>query len=185
MKLLLSFPLTVTLLLLHGPAFGQDGPAMPKPDQEHHWLQRFMGEWKTESKATMIPDQPPMQCSGTMSSRQLGGFWVLNEFKGEWSGDPMNGIQTIGYNKAKNKYVGTWVDSATPFMWLYEGTVDASGRILTLEAEGPNFMADGKLTKFEDIYEFKSANEILMKSRMLGDDGKWITFMSGTAIRKK
>ena len=70
-------------------------------------------------------------------------------------------------------------------MWKYEGTVDESGKILTLEADGPNFISDGKLTKFQDIYEFKSGDEITMTSRMLGEDVKWVTFMSGTVKRQK
>ncbi len=97
----------------------------------------------------------------------------------------MVGVQTIGYDAAKKKYVGTWVDSMTDFMWKYEGSVDKSGKILTLEAEGPNFASPGKLTKFQDIYEFKSADVIAITSKMLGDDGKWVTFMSGSANRKK
>ena len=133
----------------------------------------------------MGPDLPPVQCSGTMSSRQLGGFWVLNEIKGDMGGTQMNGVQMIGYDEAKKKYVGTWVDSMTSFLWRYEGSVDRTGRVLTLDADGPNFMGDGKLTKYQDVYEFKSADEILMTSRMLGDDGKWVTFMSGTAKRSK
>jgi hypothetical protein len=58
-------------------------------------------------------------------------------------------------------------------MWKYEGEVDKSGKTLTLEAEGPNFTVPGSMTKFQDIYEFKSENEIIMTSRMLGKDGKW------------
>lgn len=162
MKSYLLFPTIVSLLFVHGFVFGQEGPAMPQPSQEHVWLQKFKGEWTTESKAKMAPDQPPMQCSGTLSSRQLGEFWVLNEMKGEMYGAPMNGVQTIGYDDAKKKYVGTWVDSMTAFMWQYEGSVDPSGRVLTLEADGPNFMGNGKLTKYQDIYEFKSADAILM-----------------------
>ena len=185
MKTLVLTALILSLVCFDEAAFGQEAPAMPKPTQEHDWLQKFIGEWTTESKATMGAGQPPIQCSGTLTSRKLGGFWVLNEMKGEWAGDPMTGIQTIGYDEGKKKYVGTWVDSATAFMWQYEGNVDASGKMLTLDADGPNFMGDGKLTKFQDIYEFKSADEILMTSRMLGSDGAWVTFMSGTAKRIK
>ena len=132
-----------------------------------------------------MPDQPPMQCTGTLNSRKLGGFWVINEMKGEWQGEPMSGIQTIGYDQVQKKYVGTWVDSATDFMWQYEGTVDSSRKVLTFNADGPNFLGGDKLTKFQDIYEFKSDDEIQMTSRMLGADGKWATFMSGTAKRVK
>jgi hypothetical protein len=175
----------VSLFCVHGVASGQDAVAIPKPTDEHGWLQKFIGEWKTESEGIMGPDQPPIQCSGTLSSRQLGGFWVLNEMKGEMSGEPMTGIQTVGYDESRKKYVGTWVDSMTAFMWQYEGSVDASGKILTLEADGPSFMGDGKMTKFQDIYEFKSADEMLITSRMLNSDGNWLTFMTGTAKRIK
>lgn len=185
MKTSILAALILSLICFHEVAFGQEAPALPKPTQEHNWLDQFIGEWKTESKATIAPDQPPMQCSGNLTSRKVGGFWVLNEMKGEWSGEPMSGIQTIGYDDGKKKYVGTWVDSMTALMWQYEGNVDPSGKVLTLDADGPNFMGGGKLTKFQDIYEFKSADEILMTSRMLGADGKWVTFMSGTAKRVK
>ena len=185
MKSSIFLTLILSLLCIRESAFGQQSPAVPTPTQEHGWLKKFIGEWKTESKATMGPDQAPMQCSGTLSSRQLGGFWVLNEIKGEWSGTPMTGIQTIGYDKAKKMFVGTWVDSMTDTLWQYQGNVDASGKILTLDADGPSFSEDGKLTKFQDIYEFKTADEILMTSRMLGPDGKWFTFMSGNSKRVK
>ncbi len=185
MKSLMLIASILSLLCFHGSLNGQEAPAMPKPTQEHGWLQKFTGEWTTESKGTMGPDQPPMQCSGTLTSRKLGEFWIVNEMKGEMSGAPMTGIQTIGYDEVKKKYVGTWVDSMTAFMWQYEGSVGPSGKVLTLEAYGPNFIEEGKMTKFQDIYEFKSANEILMTSRMLASDGKWVTFMSGTAKRVK
>jgi hypothetical protein len=177
--------LVLCLALFSTLCFAQQPPVMPSPTKEHAWLTKFVGEWKTESKGTMGPDQPPMECNGTLVSRSLGSFWVLNEMKGEMAGDPMVGVQTIGYDEAKKKYVGTWVDSMTAYMWRYEGSVDKSGNTLTLQADGPNFMAEGKLTKFEDIYEFKSATEIRMTSRMLDTNGQWVTFMSGTATRTK
>ena len=176
---------TLSFIAITSMAVGaQELPQLPEPEKEHQWLQQFVGEWTTKSKADMGPDLPPMECEGSISSRMVGGFWVLNEMKGDMAGTPMVGMQTVGYDSAKKKYVGTWVDSMVNHMWHYEGSVDATGKILTLEAEGPNFMAGGKLTKFQDIYEFKSADEIVIASTMLGEDGKWITFMTGTAKRK-
>src|SRR5690606_19546068 len=100
-------------------------------------------------------------------------------------GQPMNAVQTIGYDPEKKKYIGTWVDSMMHHMWKYEGEVDASGKKLTLEADGPNYLEPGKTSKFRDIYEFKSDDEIATSSQMQGPDGQWITFMTGTAKRKK
>jgi hypothetical protein len=185
MKNLLLPTLMLSLLVAPEMGLAQAPPDMPEPTKEHAWLAQFVGEWKTESKATMGPEQPPMECSATLVSRQLGGFWVMNEMKGDMAGTPMTAIQTIGYDAAKKKYVGTWVDSMTSFMWQYEGSVDATGKILTLRADGPNFAGDGSLTQFEDIYEFKSDKQIILTSRMKVKQDEWLTFMSGTATRLK
>lgn len=160
-------------------------PEFPQPQEQHQWLERFAGEWVTQSEGSMGPDQPPMQCEGTMSSRMLGGFWVVNEMQGDVMGAPMTGLQTIGYDPEKKKYVGTWVDSMTNLLWQYEGTVDESGKKLSLLAEGPNMMAAGKTTQFEDAYEFKTPDHILVTSSILGEDGKWIVFMKGDMKRKE
>ncbi|MCC6509458.1 MAG: DUF1579 domain-containing protein [Pirellulaceae bacterium] len=159
------------------------GPEFPGPEKEHALLKQFAGQWTTQSEGKMGPDSPPMQCKGTMSSRMLGGFWVVNELRGDMAGQPMTAIQTIGYDPAKKKYVGTWVDNMMNHMWKYEGSVDAAGKTLTLEADGPNYMAAGKMTKFRDAYEFKSADHIRATSSMLGEDGKWVTFMTGDMRR--
>lgn len=160
-------------------------PEFPSPTKEHEWLKQFVGEWESHSKASMGPDQPPFECKGTMTTRMLGGFWVVNEISADMMGTTVTGLQTIGYDPAKKKYVGTWVDSMANYMWKYEGSVDESGKKLTLATEGPNYMAEGKLTTFRDTYEFKSADHIIATSLMQMEDGTWVTFMTGTMQRKK
>jgi len=81
--------------------------------------------------------------------------------------------------------VGTWVDSVTSHLWKYEGTVDDSGKTLTLEAEGPNFMADGQTAKFRDVYTFKSKDHIIVRSSMQSEDGSWVQFMTSSYRRKR
>jgi hypothetical protein len=163
----------------------QEVPAFPQPTEEHQWLQQFAGEWETEAEASMGPGQPPMKCKGKATSRMLGGFWVVTESEGDMHGVTIQAVQTIGYDAEKKKYVGTWIDSMVNYMWDYEGSVDSTGKKLTLEAEGPNFMTGGKSTKFRDTYEFKSQDHIEATSSMLGDDGEWVQFMTGQMRRKK
>lgn len=175
----------LTLLFLATSVFqsasGQT-PDLPKPVAEHEWLKRFEGTWTSESKGTAGPGQPEMQCKGTMKCRMLGGFWVVNEWNTDMADISMRGIQTIGFSTAKKKYVGTWVDNMMNHMWQYEGTV-VDGKKLILEAKGPNFMSEGKEALFRDSYEFISEDEMKVTSEMQSEDGKWITFMSGTAKR--
>ncbi len=171
--------IAISISTLLSSAANAQQPEFPGPEKEHRWLHKFVGEWTTNSKASTGPDQPPMECSGTIESRMIGEFWVVNEMQGTPQGIPMRGLQTIGYDATKKKYVGTWVDSMMNHLWIYEGTVDESGNKLTLEADGPNFMGDGEVAKFRDAYEFKSPDHIIVSSSMLGSDGKWVTFMTG------
>jgi hypothetical protein len=127
---------------------------------------------------------PAMTCKGRNAGKMLGGFWVVMENETEMMGMKIHALHTIGYDPDKKKYVATWIDSMFNYKWDYAGTLDAAGKKLTFEAEGPNFMAGGKTTKFRDTYEFKSPDHIEGVSSMLGEDGKWVTFMTGQMKRK-
>jgi hypothetical protein len=160
-------------------------PDMPKPAKEHEWLKKFVGEWETEGEASMGPGIPAVKCKGTQKTRLLGSFWVVSEPSMDMQGMKMQAVQTIGYDLKKKKYIGTWIDGLTDYLWTYEGDVDATGRILSLEADGPNMMKPEKMARFRDAYEFKSDDHIVQTSSMKGDDGKWVTFMTGTLKKKK
>lgn len=175
----------IKCLLLSCTASAQEIPTPQGPAKEHRWLQKFVGEWDTTTEAVTGPDQPPTKYHGTIESKMIGQFWVVNRLAVDLPGVNMRGMQTIGYDSGKQKFVGTWVDSMMNHLWIYEGTLDDSGNKLTLEAEGPNMMAEGKTTKYRDAYEFKSPDHIVVTSSMLGEDGKWITFMTGESKRKK
>jgi hypothetical protein len=167
------------------PLSAQDFPKMPEPTKEHQWLQQFVGEWECDMEMTMAPGQPTLKAKSTENARMLGGFWLLAESKGEIMGMPFTSVFTIGYDPAAKKYTGTWVDSAGSYLWKYEGSVDTTGKILTLESEGPCPMRGGLVTKFRESTEFKSSDLRVLTSRILGEDGKWTTIATMTSRRKK
>lgn len=171
--------LTASILVAQEPA-----QKLPGPQKEHDLLKQFVGEWETEMD-TSGPGEKPMTCKGTMSSKMLGGFWIVSEIETEMMGAPMKGLQTIGYDPKSKKYIGTWVDTMMNHLWKYSGSVDEKGKTLTLEADGPSFTGDDKLAKYRDAYEFKSKDHIVMTSSAQGEDGKWVIFMTGNLKRKK
>lgn len=157
-----------------------------EPQKEHQWLQKLVGEWTCEGEATMEPGQPPVQWKATESVRSLGGVWFLAEGQGEMpDGGASTTLMTLGYDPQKKRYVGTFIGSMMTNLWVYEGTLDEAGRVLTLDTEGPDFGAGGKIRKFQDIVEFKSADHRILSSRMQGDDGKWHWIMTAHYRRKK
>jgi hypothetical protein len=171
------------LVCVNASSLAQELPAPSKPYKEHEWLKQLAGEWTTRAEAT-FENQPAMVCEGTESARMLGGFWLVSEGKASPMGMEMESLMTLGYDEKKGKFVGTWADSMNSHMWKYEGTLDATGKILTLNTEGPNFLKTGVMTKFKDIIEIKDKDHRLLKSQMQTDDGSWVTFMTATYTRQ-
>ena len=163
----------------------QDCAMMAEPTKEHRWLQRLVGEWSFEGECMMGPDQPPMKSTGNCVTRSLGGLWTLNEGSGEMpGGGMMSSIITLGYDPAKEKFVGTFVASMMTHLWLYEGSLDASGRVLTLDAEGPSMAGDGTMAKYQDIVTVENDNHWILSSQAQGPDGQWMKFMTAHYRRK-
>lgn len=158
-------------------------PEMPKPQKEHQWLQKFVGEWETETEIS-LPGQEPMKVAGVETVRGLGGFWIVSDLKCDMMGQPMNGVMTVGYDPQSGQYVGTWIDSMGSHLWKYEGSVDESGKKLVLESEGPCPMHGGKMTKMRDVVEFQGDDARTLTSFAQGEDGKWEPMMKMTARKK-
>ena len=113
----------------------------PEPTSEHQWLMQLVGDWNFTCECIMGPDQPPMKSIGTQSTRALGSLWILGEMVGEDpSGQPALSIITLGYDPAKNRFVGTFVASCMTHLWPYEGQLDSTGKVLTLNSSGPSFL---------------------------------------------
>ena len=162
------------MLVYHAGGFCQETPKKADGSKEREWLQQFVGEWEAESSGTKVTD----------TARPLGP-WVIVDIKVEIKNGPLTGMLTVGFDPQKKKYVGTWIDSKTNYLWVYEGTVDSTGKVLTLETEGPNPMVPGKLFKAKDVHKFIDKDHRSLTSSMLGEDGKWHTFQNIDYRRKK
>jgi hypothetical protein len=157
-----------------------------EPQQEHQWLQRLVGEWSFEGECIMGPDQPPSKHLGSESVRSIGGLWTLGEGRGEGpDGSQMTSFMTLGYDPQSKSFVGTFIASMMTHLWIYNGTLDAAGKVLTLDTEGPDFSGGPNLVKYQDIIEFVSDDHRVLKSQLVGPDGKWMQFMTAHYRRKK
>src|SRR5262249_51672987 len=164
----------VLSLLVSSNGFSQTSRQTGEQSKEQAWLKRFVGEWEAESSGTKVTETVHML-----------GPWTIAEIKVDIKNDPMHGMMTLGYDPQKKKYVGTWIDSKTSYLWVYEGTVDPAGNVLTLETEGPNPMVPGKLFKARDVHTFTGRDHRSLTSSMVGQDGKWHTFQTVNYQRKK
>jgi hypothetical protein len=159
---------------------------MPEPQEEHRWLLKLAGEWTMEAESSMAPGEPPVKSTGIERVRALGDLWIVGESEGEMPGHgPSQAILTLGYDPAKQRFVGTWVGSMMTHLWVYEGRLDAGKKVLTLDCEGPGMAGDGSLMRYQDVIELKSDDHRTLTSHMQGEDGTWQPFMTAHYRRRK
>ena len=163
-----------------------EAPMSVEPQKEHRWLQRLVGNWTVEGETSMGPDKPSEASVGTESVRSLGDVWILAEGQGEMPCGAGIGttLMTIGYDSQKKHFVGSFIGSMMTNLWIYDGELDATEKILTLNAEGPDFAQPDKTAKYKDVIEFKSDDHRVLTSHLLGDDGQWHQFMKADYYRK-
>lgn len=151
--------------------------------KEHLWLSKFVGDWTMEAECLMGPDQPPVKTTGVQTTRMLGNLWLIAEGEGECpDGSTAQSIITLGYDPQKQRFVGTFIASMMTHLWPYEGKLD--GNVLTLDSEGPSFTGEGPMVKYQDIIEHVGDDHWILRSRMPGEDGQWIQFMTAHYRRK-
>lgn len=162
----------------------RDGTKTAQPQQEHAWLMKFVGDWTAEIDVLKEPGAPPERSRGTESVRAIGGFWIVAENHATYQDKPFSGIMTLGYDPDRKRYVGTWVDSMTSHLWTYSGTLDSTGRVLTLESVGPCTMMAGQMANFRETIEFKSNDHRVFTSAVQAGDGPWIRTVTVNFRRK-
>lgn len=128
-------------------------PGPPQPSPEHELLKKDVGVWDA-SVEMFMPGAPTSVSRGTETVTMLGAFWQLAEFKSEMMGQPFEGRGTTGFDPAKKKYVGTWVDTMTPGYYTVEATYDAATKTMTGWMEGPD--PSGQVTKTKETTEWKA-----------------------------
>jgi len=140
---------------------------------QHEWLHRMLGEWRCEGEATLEQGKPPEHWKARDSVRSLGGLWVICEGHSDMpDGRSSSNVMTFGYSHDRQCFVGSFIASVMTHMWVYNGQLDASHRVLTLDTEGPSFLGDGKMARYQDVLAFIDDNHRTLASRVM-ENGQW------------
>ena len=150
-----------------------------KPQKEHDWLNQLVGEWTSEMDCAMGPDQPRSKSKGRETVRSLGALWTLCEGEGEMpDGSTGKTLLTLGFDPAKGRFVGSWIGSMMTHLWIYDGALDESGKVLTLESSGPNVMGDGAIIPYRDVITMVGPDHRMLTSYTPDGTGGWTEFMT-------
>jgi hypothetical protein len=140
------------------------------PGAEHAWLAKSAGNWKAETTMWMTPDAPPQKSVATVVNKMLmGGRYQQSSWKGTMMNEPFEGMSTVAYDKAKKKWVSTWIDGWSTGILLMEGDWDEATQTATYTGQFLN-PANGKMCEMKEIYKVVDDNTHLME--MWGPDMK-------------
>ena len=150
----MSIPRTLACLCLAAsslvdPTRAQEPPPAPKPSAEHQILAADAGTWDATIKSYMGgPDSDPLVSKGVEVNEVLtGGLWVLSRFEGSFGPAKFEGRGQFGFDPAKKKYVGSWIDSMSPSLSILEGTYDAKTKTMSYVGDGYDPSSKAKYTQ--------------------------------------
>ncbi len=160
--------------------------APPAPLREHEEMAREVGVWDAETTMWMTPDSEPVASKGTETNAMLGKFWLTSVFEGEMMGEKFTGHMQLGFDPLKKKYVGTWIDSVSPFAFALEGQYDLATHTLTIMMNGTSAQTGQPETaKNVTRYIDDDTKVFEMYMPVEGKDGEWWKMMEIKYKRRK
>jgi Protein of unknown function (DUF1579) len=139
--------------------------------QEHNILQQEVGTWDAAGKMWAPGESEPMEFSGSETNEMLGGLWLISKFDGKMGDISFTGRGTTGYDPAEKKYVGTWIDSVSPYLTIMKGDYDPATKTLTMTGD----MRDAgtrKILATKQTWRYIDDNTRTFEIHTPGEDGK-------------
>ena len=147
--------------------------------KEHAFLERMVGDWDVTS-SDMTNGRPWVE-----TVRSLHGIWFVAEGNGEvFDGRQATTVLTLGFDPAKDRYVGSWIGSMMDYMWVYEGEVEPDGKALSLYTTGPDFEAGG-MADYREQIALLDDDVRTFTSSVKQPDGSWKQFMEARYERRR
>ena len=102
------------------------------PGEAHAMLGKWAGEWTVEVKSYMPGMDEPMVTAATVSAESaMGGRWLIEKVKGDFMGQPFEGVSITGYNNSSGMYENAWYDNMATALVYSTGEVE--GNVMTMK----------------------------------------------------
>lgn len=148
-----------------------------KPGPEHALLKESEGSWDATIKSMGGESKGTHVCK-----MDLGGLWLVEQFKGDIGGMTFEGRGVTSYDAGKKKFVNVWIDSMSTLPMISEGTYDKKTSTLTMTGSMP--MPEGKTMKVTMVTVFKDANTKTFTLKGADPDGKELEMIQITYKRR-
>ncbi|MDQ6622941.1 MAG: DUF1579 domain-containing protein [Verrucomicrobiota bacterium] len=146
---------------------------MSKLNDNHKLLASLDGNWTYTVKFWMNgdPTSKPDESKGTATRKSImGGRYVVMNVSGKMQMPgpdgkmkdvDFTGMGTEAYDNAKQKFVGTWLDSMGTGIMMSEGTYDAASKTFTYT--GDYEMAPGVKQQIRETLKLNDKNHMAME----------------------
>jgi hypothetical protein len=156
--------------------------AFAQPGEEHKQLRRLVGDWKIETKSFYPDPEKPTTSEGSATFRMLlGGRYLQQRFEGTFEGQEFRGMGLSGYDNAKKKYVGAWIDTMGTGIMATEGTYDEKKHELVETGVSSTPMGE---QKFKMVSQYQSNDKFTFTMYMVDPNGQETKMMEMTYTRQ-
>jgi hypothetical protein len=98
---------------------------------EHEEFKKVVGEWTVDAKYYWEnPEEPKQTQAASTFKLILDGRFLQQSFHDTIDGNKYEGMGVSGYDKARKKFVGIWVDNMATGMMYMEGEKDEDGNVV-------------------------------------------------------
>jgi hypothetical protein len=141
-------------------------------------LENDVGVWDVEMEIHPGPGAAPILLTATATNRMVGGRWLVGDHRAD-SGFEGHGV--YGWDDAKGKYVGSWVDSMQTSIARSEGEWDPATRTMTFVVEVNH---DGRIVTYREVTEHRDDGTTVYHNLVPTPDGGEFEMIRATYRRR-
>lgn len=135
------------------------------PGAQHQQLiEQFVGEWDTKMTMWMEPSAPPTVETGTTTNTAVhDDRRVRMEYRGQFMGQPFEGVGYSGYDNVTGKYYSSWMDNTSTGLHVSQGNYDAASQTYTYTSDMPDMMKPGSTVPVREVVTVTDADHHVME----------------------
>jgi hypothetical protein len=155
------------------------------PGPQHEKLKAMEGTFDAEVTMQMTPDAAPTTSKGKMTNQMVfGGRYLHGQYKGEFMGQPFEGMSVFGFDNMKKQYFNGWIDSMSTGVMMAYGSSDSAGKVITCTAKVDCPM-DNSVKTMKTVVTITDNNAHTYEMYDVGADGKEFKTMTIKYTRAK
>ncbi|EJL75124.1 DUF1579 domain-containing protein [Chryseobacterium populi] len=161
--------------------------AYATPGDMQKMLTKYDGTWTGQTTMWMEEGGKPVVSQSECTNKMIfDGRYQVSNHKGNFMGMPFEGMNILGYDNAKKKFVSTWIDNMGTGIMSAAGDWIPSKKTIEFKGKMTDPSRPGKDCDVREVYTFVDDNNHTLE--MYGPDwktGKEMKTMEIKFVRKK